>query len=59
MKENSKARKKHFRQNQFLKKKTKHMYRNASNKRPGRLLNFSDFKRGVYSREAFIRGDVL
>ena len=29
-------------------------YRITSNKRPGRLLNFLDFRRGVYSREAFI-----
>ena len=30
-------------------------YRNASNKRPGHLLNFCDFKGGVYSRGAFKR----
>ena len=31
-------------------------YRNASNKRPGRLLNFSIFRRGVYSRDVYSRG---
>ena len=31
------------------------IYRNASNKRPGRLLNFCEFKGGVYSRGAFKR----
>ena len=30
-------------------------YRNASNKRRGRLLNFCEFKGGVYSRGAFKR----
>ena len=30
-----------------------YIYRNASNKRPGRLLNFCEFKGGVYSRGAF------
>ena len=34
-------------------------HRNASNKRPGRLLNFSNFYRGVYSKGAFIRGGPL
>ena len=29
-------------------------YRITSNKRPGRLLKFSDFRRGVYLRGAFI-----
>ena len=29
---------------------TEHTYRNASNKRLGRLLNFCEFKGGVYSR---------
>ena len=32
----------------------KRNYRITSNKRPGRLSNFSDFRRGVYSRGAFI-----
>ena len=34
-------------------------YRNALNKRPRHLLNFSIFRRGVYSRGTFKRGRRL
>ena len=34
-------------------------YGKSSNKRPGRLLNFEDFRRGVYCRGAFKTGRRL
>ena len=33
-------------------------YRITSNKRPGRLLNFSDYRRGVYSRGRLKEGGI-
>ena len=43
----------------YLETNKKIKYRITSNKRPGRLLNFLDFRRGIYSREAFKRGGRL